>query len=197
MQKKIKFYFTEEKAMICSRTYLICSIVSILSLNTQATLIPITSSQQFETIIKDNHRVVAKFSIATCSVCNEVKQPFEELTQNSELLEKGIVFVGIEYNESLADLFDTYDINAVPTFLFIENEKVVSSEIGVKDSKTFSSTMASTIKSVFFPAHSYVGMVKAPDNSEKSFIRTMIASFKSAYNSMADVVSTAWQRLVS
>jgi len=160
-------------------------------------LITVETEAQYEAQVLNNPRpVVVKFAASWCSVCSEVKEPFAQLAQEKEF--ENIVFAKVDIDQ-LAAISDRYDINAVPTFIFFQNGQKKLQEAGVKEMKKFKDTMNANIIKAFGDdnrTQDIPGSLKRADN-ESTLLGTMVASLKSAYNSVAGAVSSVWTRLVS
>lgn len=169
----------------------------IINVSLHATLITIKSEAQFDTDVLNNPKpVVAKFAGSWCSVCSEVAEPFAQIAD--EPAYKDIVFAHIDLGE-LPAMTDKYDIVAIPTFIFFKNGQKKLQEVGVKDMNKFKETLRSNIEKAFSndqENNSSDASLKRAENKQ-SFFETVVASLKSAYDSMCGTVSSMWNRLVS
>lgn len=171
----------------------LCSFI-ITSLN--ASLITIQSEAQYDADVLANPRpVVVKFAASWCSVCQEVKEPFTQVAAEEEF--QNIVFAQVDIDQ-LSAVCDRYDLQAVPTIMFFQSGQKKFQEIGVKDMRKFKEKLRNDINNVFGRDHGkpeFDASLKHAAN--QSIFGTVVASLKSAYDSMVGAVSSLWNRIVS
>lgn len=176
--------------------YPVISLFLLSSITLNASLITIQTEAQFDADVLNNPKpVVAKFAGSWCSVCAEIAEPFAQVAQDPEY--KDIVFAHIDVGEIPA-MNDRYDIVAIPTFIFFKNGQKKLQEVGVKEINKFKETLRANIKTAFESDDTQLpdASLKRAENKQ-SFLGTVVASVKSAYDSMCGAVSSLWNRLVS
>lgn len=175
-------------------TYSSAITLLITTAHLSASLLTIETEAQFEAQVVNNPKpVVVKFAGTWCSVCAEVKEPFAQLAQEPQYA--AIDFAQVDVDQ-LGTVSDRYDISAVPTFIFFQNGQKKLQEVGVKDMATFKDNLDTSLKKAFGQTEPADSALKRANN-EPSLLGTVVASLKSAYNSMVGAVSSAWNKLIS
>ena len=85
----------------------------------------ITSSEEFNRLVQDNpgKLVVIDFSATWCMPCKMIAPMFEEMANPSGEF-GNVLFVKIDVDE-VPDLAEKYQVQAMPTFLFMKDNKEV------------------------------------------------------------------------
>ena len=82
----------------------------------------------FDSIIKNSKEYVAvMFKSATCPVCKRM-YPYWFTLENSHI--KGVKFYDVTYDTNVAELFQRYGIEDVPTFIIFKNGKIIARHVG-------------------------------------------------------------------
>ncbi len=82
----------------------------------------------FDSIIENSKEYVAvMFKSATCPVCKRM-YPYWFTLENSNI--KGVKFYDVTYDTNVAELFQRYGIEDVPTFIIFKNGKIVARHVG-------------------------------------------------------------------
>ena len=82
----------------------------------------------FDSIIKNSKEYVAvMFKSSTCPVCKKM-YPYWFALENSNI--KGVKFYDVTYDTNVAELFQRYGIEDVPTFIIFKNGKIIARHVG-------------------------------------------------------------------
>lgn len=87
----------------------------------------IVGTPQLKKVLDENPYVIAKFSSESCGPCKRMKPIFIELSQKPEF--SGVKFIHIDTDKNDA-IANTYEISAIPTFIYFVNGIKVSSHSG-------------------------------------------------------------------
>lgn len=98
----------------------------------------IKNKKDFDTILKDNNLVIAKFHSPACPHCVRMAPIFEEIA----LKYPEIKFVSVSaFDKGDQILFDDYKVDSYPTFAFFKNGKIYFKQIGGSEKKDFESNV--------------------------------------------------------
>ncbi len=81
--------------------------------------------KEFDELINDNEYVVVDFFAEWCGPCKMLAPIFEELSKEIKIAK--LCKVNVDDNEELSI---KYNVESIPTILFIKNGKVVSKHMG-------------------------------------------------------------------
>ncbi len=122
--------------------FLLCHYMS-----TDTKVINITEERVFDNLIKENDKkVIVEFSANWCGACTQVKKPFEEVAAESEF--DTITFVCINIDQA-PTICKKYQIDGIPTFLYLENGKQKEKDIGVQDLRAFKDHLRGILRKNF------------------------------------------------
>lgn len=111
----------------------------------------INQTQFTDEVLKNNGPTVVEFSASWCSVCQTVKQPFEQIAIDPEFNRVTFARVDIDQHPVLSK---KNNIVGVPTFLYLENGKMVNQEVGVESMNNFDNSLRTNIRTHFKLAQS-------------------------------------------
>ncbi|HEB42073.1 MAG TPA: thioredoxin [Candidatus Dependentiae bacterium] len=115
--------------------------------STYTKVIKITSVQAFNKLVQEKDKpVVVEFSANWCGSCTQVKEPFEEVSSESEFAM--VTFVHID-TDQLPTVCKKHCIDGVPTFLYLENGKQKERDIGLQNKHTFKDHLRSRLRKTF------------------------------------------------
>jgi thiol-disulfide isomerase/thioredoxin len=130
---------------------LICLIgISLFFLNSQATIINITSEKQFNDLFESKKPLVLKFFTDACHVCDVIKLPFEAVSNENEF--KPITFAALNFSESgsIGDkIARQYKVLGAPTFIYILDKNEVGRMSGIESARTFKTDLRSQLRNYF------------------------------------------------
>ena len=101
----------------------------------------ITSTQEFDDLIKDKRYVLVDFWAAWCAPCRMVAPVIEKI---AEQYSEKIVVAKVDVDDQ-QELAIRYGIQTIPTIIFFKEGKVASKEIGVKPLSSFANMIDSNI----------------------------------------------------
>jgi thioredoxin 1 len=88
----------------------------------------ITSSQQFEGLLKSNSHVIVDFHATWCGPCHAIAPIYEQLATKNAVSDS-IAFVKVDV-DAQPEIAAKYNISAMPTFLVIQEGNVVQTVRG-------------------------------------------------------------------
>nr|XP_033507789.1 thioredoxin isoform X2 [Epinephelus lanceolatus] len=90
--------------------------------------------EEFNAILKEagDKLVVVDFTASWCGPCKQIGPHFDELSNKAE--NKNVIFLKVDVDEA-QDVAAKWDIGAMPTFIFIKNEKKVTEVVGADPGK--------------------------------------------------------------
>eukprot|EP00818_Percolomonas_sp_WS_P001776 CAMPEP_0117437752 /NCGR_PEP_ID=MMETSP0759-20121206/1694_1 /TAXON_ID=63605 /ORGANISM="Percolomonas cosmopolitus, Strain WS" /LENGTH=106 /DNA_ID=CAMNT_0005229411 /DNA_START=70 /DNA_END=390 /DNA_ORIENTATION=- len=92
----------------------------------------IKSKSQLDKILNENERVVIDFWASWCGPCVSIMPAVVELSTKHT----GVTFVKVNVDEeSVADIVEKYEVEAMPTFVFIRNGQVETKVVGANKDK--------------------------------------------------------------
>jgi thiol-disulfide isomerase/thioredoxin len=112
----------------------------------QAQFIRIQDENQYQDALKSNKNMVVEFAADWCSVCNGVKQPFQELSSEPEFQQ--IAFAQVDVDK-LDGISKQNGVVGVPTFVYLENGSKKVEEIGVQNMPAFKDHFRQNIRKTF------------------------------------------------
>lgn len=119
----------------------------LLASNLHATLVNVGNENEYnELVLKCDKPCVIKFAADWCGVCQGVKKPYEELSEEEDLSHVQFVHVNIDEAQ---DLTKKQGVVGVPTFIYVTQGEKVGEEVGVQDMDTFKDTMRANLDKHF------------------------------------------------
>ncbi len=110
-------------------------------------VIKITSEQTFNKLVQEKDKpIVVEFSANWCGSCTQVKEPFEEVSSESEFAMITFVYIDIDHFPILCK---EHCIDGVPTFLYLENGKQKEKDVGLQNKHTFKDHLRGTLRKNF------------------------------------------------
>ncbi len=123
-----------------------CSLF-ILTLSTlQAKIIQISDEDTYNQALKNNQRLVVEFSADWCSVCNNIRKPFEEVADEDEF--GNVAFVQVDVDK-LDNISKQNGVVGVPTFVYLEKGDKKVEEIGVQNLPAFKDHLRDNLRKTF------------------------------------------------
>lgn len=101
----------------------------------------ITSTQEFDDLIKDNRYVLVDFWAGWCAPCRMVAPVIDKI---AEQYSEKIIVAKVDVDDQ-QELSIRYGIQTIPTIIFFKEGKVASKEIGVKPLSSFANMIDSNI----------------------------------------------------
>eukprot|EP01040_Poterioochromonas_malhamensis_P008734 gene8734-9454_t len=89
--------------------------------------------------VKKNQLVVLDFTASWCGPCKFISPYFHELAESKEFSK--VIFVKVDVDEA-SEIAQKYQVNAMPTFLFIKDKSVVDRFSGASKDKLLSTIQA-------------------------------------------------------
>lgn len=85
----------------------------------------VNTTAEFDSILKNNNFVVAKFGAEWCGPCRAAKPKYERVSDQF----KDIIFIDIDVDKNEA-IANRYDISGIPAFIYFKNGKEVRRHSG-------------------------------------------------------------------
>ncbi len=124
---------------LLSITMVSCSLI-------HANLIQISDAQEYKDLVKNNNKVLVKFSADWCSVCNGIKKPFQEVCCEPEFNKIAFANINVDEHDGLAK---EHGVVGVPTIVYFENGNKKLEEIGVQNMPEFKEHLRKNLRSTF------------------------------------------------
>lgn len=135
-----------------SSIYLLSFALCISSL--QAKIIQITDENGYTEALKQNDRLVVEFAADWCSVCNNIKKPFEEVANEDEFGKVAFAHVNVDKLDSISK---QNGVVGVPTFVYLEKGAKKTEDIGVQNLSAFKEHLRDSIRKTFLIAQNESG----------------------------------------
>ena len=126
-------------------------------------LVNIKNIKEYEQLINQEKPVLVKFAANWCSVCQGVKEPFKNIAQEKEF--DNIICAQIDI-DALKDLSKQHNIAGVPTFVYMQNGKQLSQDVGVQNMVTFEDDLRSNIRNTFNLAQNNIHEIEKSDSTQ-------------------------------
>ena len=91
-------------------------------------MIHINTTEEFDNIIENNNLVVVDFTATWCGPCKRIGPYFDSLSQEFT----NVTFLKVDVDEN-EELVSRYDVNCMPTFIFIRNKDKVDGMSGADE----------------------------------------------------------------
>lgn len=186
------------------RSFISYATVALLAVNSLvfAQVQNITSESDFDKIIRENNKVVAKLSMQGCPACSMVEKPFEALAEDQN--NQDIAFLHIDVRNVPA-LSQRYEVEGVPTFIYIKNGETVDKQVGAPRGD-FKETMQPRLDGAFSQSNNKKQITAPtpparPDMQEMGmlsklmyFIKGIFASIINAFNALLSAITGTFCR---
>ncbi len=114
--------------------------------NVQAKIIRVSDEDAYNEALKNNQQLVVEFSADWCSVCNNIKKPFEEIANEDEFGDVAFIQVDVE---KLDGISKQNGVVGVPTFVYLEKGDKKVEEIGVQNLPAFKDHVRDNLRKTF------------------------------------------------
>jgi thiol-disulfide isomerase/thioredoxin len=167
------------------------------TLNTYADIIDIMTEEQFNNqILGQIKPIVLQFISDTCPACHIIQKSFEELANEPELA--GILFARINIDFFSSTFLKDFNIQALPTIVYIQKREKKGQDIGIGNIATFKNETRQNIQMFFnIGTTTHPIPIEQKDTTYVSFahtIRSVIYSlFASIYKFFATIFETIMQ----
>jgi thioredoxin 1 len=112
----------------------------------QAKIIRVADEAAYNEALKNNQRLIVEFSADWCSVCNNVKKPFEEIANEDEFGNVAFIQVDVDKLDSISK---QNGVVGVPTFVYLEKGDKKVEEIGVQNLPAFKDHLRDNLRKTF------------------------------------------------
>lgn len=118
---------------------LLAGTVQLDGKNEQAAsgMIHLFKSEKLEKILKENDRVLVKFSASWCAACKSMKDLDGKMHRTHQ---RKMAFVEVD-SDKAAELSKTYSVQGVPTYIFFKKGKEVSRKVGTMSKSEYESLL--------------------------------------------------------
>jgi len=114
--------------------------------NIQAKIIHVSDEAAYNNALKSNQQLIVEFSADWCSVCNNVKKPFEEIANEAEFGD--VTFIQVDVDK-LDGISKQNGVVGVPTFVYLEKGDKKVEEIGVQNLPAFKDHLRDNLRKTF------------------------------------------------
>lgn len=160
-----------------------------------ASIISITSEEDFNKIVESNAPSVILFSADWCGACSALKEPFQEVVDNPEFQNITFAKVDIDQNPTLARKQKLED-KGIPTLSFIQGKLQINEMTGVPNKPQ--ETISAEIRKAFHmqSPEGTESTEQAPTESSDNatqpagmdFFSTLINTFVVIFNYIKDMI---------
>jgi len=127
-------------------TFLTYLSICILTSTINAKMIQVSDEDTYNQALKSNQQLVLEFSADWCSVCNNIKKPFEDIANEKEF--GNVAFVQVDVDK-FNDLSKKHGVVGVPTFVYLEKGDKKIEEIGVQNLPAFKDHLRDNVRKTF------------------------------------------------
>lgn len=127
----------------------------VISATMQAKIVHITNEDQYNEALKSNKQLIVEFSADWCSVCNNVRAPYEQIANEKEFSQVAFCQVDVD---KLDGVSKQNGIVGVPTFVYVENGAKKVEEIGVQNMPAFKDHLRDNLRKTFQLAQNDIDM---------------------------------------
>jgi thioredoxin 1 len=126
--------------------YRFISFLLLFCAAVEAKILHITDENQYKEALEQNKNMVVEFAANWCSICNNIKKPYEELANEQEFQQVAFAQVDVD---KLDDISKKNGIVGVPTFVYVENGAKKIEEIGVQNMPAFKDHLRENLRKNF------------------------------------------------
>lgn len=112
----------------------------------QAKIIRVSDENAYNDALKNNEQLIVEFAADWCSVCNDVKKPFEEIASEDEFGNVAFVQVNVDKLDTVSK---QNGVVGVPTFVYLEKGDKKIEEIGVRNLPAFKDHLRDNLRKTF------------------------------------------------
>lgn len=106
-------------SLVCTPLLSTCEVIHIESM-----------SQFNDKVLKSGKTAVVKVSAEWCGPCREAKKPFEKISNDPQFAD--VVFASVDADAN-KDIVEKYHVQGLPTFVYLDNGKLVESKAGFSE----------------------------------------------------------------
>ncbi len=128
-----------------SKFFSLALVIGTLS-SVQAKIIHVSDEEAYNEALKNNQQLIVEFSADWCSVCNNIKQPFEEIANEDEF--GSVTFMQVDVDK-LDSVSKQNGVVGVPTFVYLEKGDKKVEEIGVQNLPAFKDHLRDNLRKTF------------------------------------------------
>ena len=131
-----------------------CLSLLLITSYLESKIIHINDENQYNSEFKNQKQMLIEFSADWCSVCNNIKRPFEEIAAEDEFQHISFAHVDVD---KLDNVSKQNGIVGVPTFVYVENGAKKIEEIGVQNMPAFKDHLRGNLRKTFHVAQNNAG----------------------------------------
>lgn len=123
--------------------------ISLIALHSYsyAGIIQINTEEDFTTHVLQNKKpVLVQYAADWCGVCQGVKQPFEQVSNEPEFSQ--ITFARVNIDTS-GPIQQKNNIVGIPTFIYMKNGEQIGQEVGVQNMQVFPEELRNNLRMTF------------------------------------------------
>lgn len=130
-------------------------------------LIVLENKEQHQALIKEKKPMLFQFATDDCPACQQVKKPLEHVAQEKEF--DAIVFARINA-KTLKSIADLYHIKSIPTFVYLNNGKIIDTVVGMKNANNIKEILRADIRKNLMP-NKKLNTTTEPETKKPSTIK--------------------------
>lgn len=175
--------------------------VMLITASTQAihaSMISITSEEDFNKIVESNAPSVILYSAEWCGACTAIKEPLQKVVDNPEFQNITFAKVDIDQNPILARNQKLED-KGIPTLSFIQGKLQINETTGVPNNPE--ETISAEIRKAFHmnapegTESTEQTSTSSQDAAQSSFFTTLINTFATIFAYIKDMIMNGFAKL--
>ena len=112
----------------------------------QGKIIHVSDEEAYNEALKSNRQLIVEFSADWCSVCQNIRKPFEEIADEDEF--GNVAFMQVDVDK-LDGISKQNGVVGVPTFVYLEKGDKKVEEIGVQNLPAFKDHLRDNLRKTF------------------------------------------------
>ena len=122
----------------------ISSLALTYAMKMDTHFIHIKTRDEYNKMVKENKEpMVVQFAASWCSVCQNVKQPYEDVAMESEF--KNVMFARVDVDE-LSDVAQENNVMGIPTHVYQKDGEMKDQSVGVESMEGYKDELRTNVR---------------------------------------------------